>query len=212
MDNRWRNLVLLIAGGMVFGVLATGIMYRFFPQFLCYAVYAASEGSLDQAEAAGMSPGTRLVEQFVPRFQYLTGVNIGVRREETDDVVVGRLLDGQGKVMAESRFALWEADYVLAFNEWVEPGRQYQLEIIFPESNRSEIMVTLESEDSGAEEHVMSYMEENPLDKALYVCYIYGTYSRKLLAFWFIVLFTGGCMIMETILSRLASRGGKERK
>lgn len=206
MVNKWRNLVLLIAGGIAFSVLATGIMYRFFPQYLCYAVYGVSESSLDQAEEAGMASGTRLTERFVPRYRYLTGVNIGVRREETDDVIIGRLLDGQGKVMAESRFALSDTEYIFPFHKWVEPGQQYQLEILFPEDNQNEVMVTFGSEVSGAEEHVMSYMEGEPLDRVLYICYIYGTYSRKLLAFWFIVLFTGGFMIGETILSRLASR------
>jgi len=203
MENKWRKLALLAAGGIVFSVVSTGIMYRFFPQYLCYAVYGVSDGELYQAEEKGMAPGTLLTECFVPQNGYLTGVSVGVRREENDNMVIGRLLDGQGKVMDECYFTLKAIDYSFLFNEWVEPGQQYKLEILFPESNQSAVMVIFGPEGSGADEHIISYVEGNPSDKELYAGYIYGTYSRKLLAFWFIVLFVGGFMIGETILYKL---------
>lgn len=49
-------------------------------------------------------------------------------------------------------------------------------------------------------------IDGSPSGKELYAEFIYGTYSRKLLAFWFIVLFTGGFMIGETILYKLTLR------
>lgn len=209
MGNKWRNLFLLLAGGFIFGVIFTGIVYRFFPRYLCYAVYDASEGSLYQAKMEGMAPGERLTECFVPRFSYLTGVDVGVNREDNDNVVIGRLLDPQGKIVAESRFTLRAADYTFSFHKWVEPGQRYQLEILFPEENRSAVMVTFGPEASGAGEHQSSYVDGEASDSIPFVRYVYGTYSRKLLAFWFMVLFLGGFMIGETILYKLTLCGGR---
>lgn len=203
MKSKWRKLALLTAGGLVFSILCTGIMYWYFPQYLCYAVYGVSEGNLYQAEEEKIAPGTLLTECFAPCNRYLTGVAVGVQREDNDNAVTGRLLDGQGKVLAEDQFTLRDVDYRFLFDKWVEPGRQYQLEILFPESNQSVISLTFGPEDSGAGEHIGSYIGENPLDKAPYICYIYGTYSRKLLAFWFIVLFLGGFMAGDTILYKI---------
>lgn len=209
MDNKWKKLILLMVGGFLFSVIFTGIVYYFFPQYLCYAVYDASEGNLYQAEEEGMASGRRLTEYFTPRHPYFTGVSIGVKREKNDNMVVGRLLDAQGKVVAESRFSLRDADYTLYFHRWVEPGQQYQLEILFPKENQSEVMVTFGPEDSGAGEQEASYVDGEPSDRVPYVCYIYGTYSRKLLAFWFMVFFLGGFMIGETVLYKFTLHGGR---
>lgn len=209
MENKWRKLVLLVLGGLIFSTVSTGIMYWFFPQYLCYAVYDVSEGNVYRLEEEEMVPGTLLTEYFVPGNQYLTGVGMEAQREDNDNVVIGRLLDGQGKVVAESQFALRDADYRFLFHKWVEPEQQYQLEIQFSENNQSAVTMTFGPEDSGAGEHVKSCIGGNPWDKVPYIYYIYGTYSRKLLAFWFIVLFLGGFMIGETILYKRTMHGSR---
>lgn len=213
MKNKWGKLALLTAGGLIFSILCTGIVYWYFPQYLCYAVYGVSEGDLYQSEEEKMVPGTLLTEYFVPCNRYLTGVAIGVQREDNDNAVMGRLLDGQGKVLAEDQFALNDTDYRFLFDKWVKPGQQYQLEILFPESNQSAVILTFGPEGTGAGEHIGSYAGGEPLDEVPYISYIYGTYSRKLLAFWFSVLFLGGFMIGETILYKItAHNNSKPRK
>ncbi len=206
MKSSWKKLALLAAGGMIFSALSTGIMYHFFPQYLCYAVYAVGKGNFYQLGTKEMAPGTSLTECFSPQFGFLTGINIGVKREENENTLIGRLLNEEGRVMAESQFTLKDADYSFLFYKWVDPERQYQLEILFPESNQGAVTVTLGTGDSGADEQTGLYVDGNPSNKELYAEFIYGTYSRKLLAFWFIVLFTGGFMIGETILYKLTLR------
>lgn len=206
MKNSWKKLTLLAAGGMIFSALSTGIMYRFFPQYLCYAVYAVGRGNLYQPETREMTPGTSLTECFSPQFGFLTGISIGVKREENDNTLIGRLLDDEGKVLAESYFTLKDTDYSFLFYKWVDPECQYKLQILFPESNQSAVMVTLGPGDSGTDGQMGLSIDGSPSGKELYAEFIYGTYSRKLLAFWFIVLFTGGFMIGETILYKLTLR------
>lgn len=62
-----------------------------------------------------MTPGTSLTECFSPQFGFLTGISIGVKREENDNTLIGRLLDDEGKVLAESYFTLKDTDYSFCF-------------------------------------------------------------------------------------------------
>ena len=200
MKNKMRKLTLLLIGGIVFSLLFTGIIYLFFPQYLCFAVYDVSEGDLYQKEELEMHSGSRLMEHFVPWNDYLIGVNIGVKREENDNEIIGRLWDNQGKMIAESGFSVRDVAYEFMFYKWVKPGQEYQLEILLPEENQSAVIITFGPNDSGAVEHNITYIDGISSDKVLYVRYIYGTYSKKLLAFWLIVFFLCGFMIGETVL------------
>ena len=201
MKNKMiKRFLLLIGGSIVFSVLLTGIVYRFFPQYLCYSVYDASEGDVYQKEEAEMNAGSRLTEHFVPQNDYLMGVNIEVRREENDNKIIGRLLDSQGKLIVESSFSVNDAFYEFSFGKWVKSGQEYQLEIVLPEENRSAVMITLGPNDTSASEHRVTYIDGAVSGEALYVRYIYGTYSKKLLVYWLLVLFLCGFMIGEALL------------
>ncbi len=195
--------MLLSLTAFLFGILLTGIVYRFFPQYLCYTVYAVSGGSLYQTKEVEIQPGMSLTEYFIPQNKYLTGISVGVVREDNGNVVTGRLLDDQGKLLKEYRFSLSDPFYEFPFQKWVEPGRQYRLEILFPEENQSAVKIVFGPSDVGAAEHVVSYIDGISMDQTPAIGYIYGAYSRKLLAFWFIVFFVGGFMIGETVLYKL---------
>ncbi|MCM1551682.1 MAG: hypothetical protein NC092_03210, partial [Butyrivibrio sp.] len=179
------------------------------PQYLYYYVYDVSENDLYRTETQELLPGMQLTEQFIPRYRYLTGVTIGAKRENSDNRLVGRLRNEQGRVIAESQFDLRDTDYTFTFDEWVKPEQQYQLEVLFPDDNPSPVTITFGPGDSAPNEHQMSYIGDTPSDDALYIRYIYGTYSRKLLAFWLIILFVGGFMIGETILSVVVRRNAE---
>ncbi len=205
MNNIKTGLLLLI-GAAFFGMIFTAVLYGFFPQYLCYAVYDVSEGGFYQREELELAPGTWVTEYFVPQNKYLTGVSIGVVREENQNVLVGRLSDSGGEILEERRFALTEVDYEFPFQRWVKPGEQYRLDILFPEENQSSVTIIAGEENMGAVEHISSYIGELPLENALGISYVYGTYSRKLLVFWFLVFFLGGLMAGETILHALSRK------
>lgn len=209
MKNKMRKLTLLLIGGIVFSLLSTGIIYFFFSQYLCFIVYDVGESDLYKKEELEMYAGSQLMEHFVPWNDYLIGVNIGVRREENDNEIIGRLWDNQGKMIAESSFSVRDVAYEFTFQKWVKPGQEYQLEILLSDENQSAVIITFGPNDSGAAEHGITYINGTPLDKALYVRYIYGTYSKKLLAFWLLVFFLCGFMIGETALSKYEKRSMK---
>ena len=211
MNNKMRKLSLLLIGGIVFSVLSTGIVYRFFPQYLCYTVYDVSEGNLYQKEELEMSSGSLLTERFVPTNDYMIGIDIGVKREENanefnENELIGRLSDDHGRTIAESSFTVRDVEYRFTFHKWVEPGKEYQLDILLPEENQSAVVITFGPGDTVASEHTATYIDGASSDLSPYISYIYGTYSKKLLAFWLLVFFLCGFMIGETVLCKIENR------
>lgn len=205
MNSKMRKLSLLIAGSFVFSLLSTAIVYRFFPQYLCYTVYDVSEGDLYQIEELEIYPSGHLMECFLPTNDYLMGADIAVKREENgsefkDNELIGRLLDNQGRKIAESSFSVRDINYRFTFQEWVKPGQEYRLEITLPEENQSAVVIISGPCDTAASEHTVTYIDGELSDISPYISYIYGAYSRKLLVFWLLVLFLCGLMIGETIL------------
>lgn len=206
MKKRAYGLAVILIFGMVTAGICTGILYRCFPQFLCYAVYDVCASDLYQREDRLMEPGSSLVEAFVPRYPYLTGIRIQVDRAGSGDhgnVIIGRLLDPGRKTLAESRFAPEDAFFEFRFDRWVRVGEEYRLEVIFPEENKTAVPTTFGPKDIGPEEHRALYIDGEKAGQAVYAEYIYGTYSKKLLAFWFFVFFLGGTLLGDTVWSRL---------
>ena len=205
MRDKFIGLAKILIFGIAIGVLCTGLVYRCLPQYLCYVVYDVCESDLYQKENREMEPGAVLVEHFVPRYRYLTGICIHVDRKSSrgnGNIVIGRLLDSKQRVLAESSFAPEEPFFEFEFNRWVSTEEEYQLEIIFPEENGSAVMTTFGPEGIGPDEHRTLYVNGERTGEAVYAEYIYGTYSRKLLAFWFLIFFLGGMMIGDTVLHR----------
>lgn len=200
MRDKALGLIKILIFGIVIGVLCTWLVYWRLPQLLCYAVYDVCGSDLYQKEDREMDPGTYLVEHFVPRYRYLTGVYIHVNQNDSGNIVIGRLLDSRQRVLAESGFA--PGDEYFKFDQWVSTEEEYQLEIMFPGGNGGAVTTTFGPEDIGPDEHRALYVNGERVGEAVYAEYIYGTYSRKLLAFWFLVLFLGGMMIGDTVLHR----------
>ena len=202
MKDKLMGLTQMLIFGIVIGVLGTFLVYRQFPQFLCYTVYDVTQSDLNEKANHNMEPGTNLVEHFVPRNNYLMGVRIHVERdgiEEEENIVIGRLLNSDGKVLVESSFKPQDEFFEFEFDKWVDTEEQYQFEIFFPEENATAIATTFGPPDIGPDEHRALYIEGVCAEEAIYAEYVYGTYSRKLLAFWFLVFFLGGMMIGDSI-------------
>lgn len=198
MRNRLTELIRLFMFGVIIGGICTCILYYIFPQFLCYTVYVVTESSLSEIENRAVNPGTCLAEDFTPQYNFLTGIIISVRREDSDDIIVGKLYNDKQRLLAEDQFTLHDSSYEFGFYQWVTPGEMYRLEITFPEKNNNAVVTTFGSEDIGTLEHISFYIDGARRQDAFYIQYVYGAYSRKLLAFWFLAFFLSGISIGDT--------------
>ncbi len=203
MRDKIKGLIPLLIFGIVVSVVGTCIIYRQFPQFLCYAIYDVKASDLYESENRQMVPGDSLEECFIPRLDYLTAVRIHVERdgiEEADNIVIGRLLDSKQKVLAEADFAPQDEFFEFEFHKWVDTKEEYKLQIVFPEENATAVATTFGPADIGPDEHRTLYVNGVQDDSAIYTEYVYGTYSKKLLAFWLLIFFLGGMMIGDAVL------------
>lgn len=198
MRDKVTGLIKMFIFGMIIGVACTCVLYRFFPQYLCYAVYDVGGDRLSDIENREVNPGTGLTEYFTPNHVFLTGIIVNAQRQDSEDVIECRLFNSRRKLLAEDMFTLRDPSYEFRFNKWVTPGETYQLEITLPESNTGAIITTFGTAEIGTSEHISSYMDDVQTQDTLYIQYVYGTYSRKLLAFWFLMFFLGGIMIWDT--------------
>lgn len=202
MRDKIKGLIPLLIFGIVISVVGTCIIYRQFPQFLCYAIYDVKASDLYESGNRQMVPGDSLEESFVPGFDYLTAVRIHVERdgiEEADNIVIGRLINAKQKVLAEASFMPKDEFFEFEFDRWVDTGEEYKLQIVFPEDNATAITTTFGPADIGPDEHRALYVNGVQDDGAIYTEYVYGTYSKKLLAFWLLIFFLGGMMIGDAV-------------
>lgn len=205
MKEKMIGLTRIMIMGIALGVLGTFLVYWQFPQFLCYTVHDTSQSDLYQKISHEMEPGTNLVEHFVPRNKYLTAVRIHVKREENEgeeDIIIGRLLNAEKQVLAESSFRPQDEFFEFKFHKWVNTTKEYQMEIIFPKENSHAITTTFGPSDIGPSEHRALYIGDVCSEETIYAEYIYGSYSRKLLAFWFLIFFLGGIMIGDALFCK----------
>lgn len=206
MRSRLTELIKLFIFGVIIGGVCTCILYFIFPQFLCYTVYVVTGSNLSGIENREVNPGTCLVEEFTPQYNFLTGIIISVRREDSNDIIVGKLYNDRQRLLAKDQFTLRDTSYEFGFYQWVTPGEKYRLEITFPEKNNNAVVTTFGSEDIGTLEHISFYIDGIQRQDAFYIQYVYGAYSRKLLAFWFLVFFLGGLSIWDTARFLLGRR------
>lgn len=210
----WKNMAALLLFAAVFAAAATGILYLCFPQFLYQLTYDVHESDLYEREVREVLPGTAFSEVFSPAQPFVKAIGLHVERESTDDEIVGRLYDESGKLIAEDSFRLRNVEYAFDFRKRLDTDKIYQLDIIVPEYNENPVRFTFGPEDIGPGEHI-SFQNggadagtENAdiQDRStqhteiLYMQYIYGTYSRKLLGLWVLVFALTGLMLGESLL------------
>ncbi len=215
----WKNLAALLLFAAIFTVVATGILYFCFPQFLYQLTYDVHESDLYEQEVREVLPGTVFTEVFSPEQPFVRAIGLHVKRESTDDEIVGRLYDESGKLIAQDSFRLRNVEYAFDFRKRLDTGRTYQLEILVPEHNENPVKLTFGPEGIGPGEHIFFQRggiagENQNADirdadvrhvadsqsEILYMQYIYGTYSRKLLGLWVLVFAVTGLMLGESLL------------
>ncbi len=203
MKNKLKDIIILCIASGVISVVCTLGVYYLFPQYLCYTTYDVHASDLQGKEEKSVA-GAEYVETFIPTSSYLKNIAISVTTDKSDEsyeeYVVGKLTDASGKVIARDSCEL-SAGMSLEYCEfniekWVTPGEEYQLLLDFPE--REDVYVTFCAADAGPDEHVKL---EGGLSDAenMYMRYIYGTYSKKLLLIWAVVFFVGAYFLIEEV-------------
>lgn len=191
----WKSVAALLLFGAAFTVAATLILYLCFPQFLYQLVYDVHESDLYEREVREVPPGTVFTETFSPAQPFVKAIGLHVERKSTDDEITGKLYDESGRLIAEDSFRLRNVEYAFDFRERLDTDKTYRLEIIVSEHNENPVRLTFGPEGIGPGEHISFGSDGN----ILYMQYIYGTYSRKLLALWALVFAVAGLMLGESI-------------
>ncbi len=206
MKNKIKNAILLCSGAAVFAILATIVLYQCFPQLLYTVVYDVRQSDLYEKDVIEVAPGTTYTEIFSPEQPFVQAIGIHVSRKATEDKVIGRLYDEGGRLLGEDSFLLSDVDYQFAFKKKLDTAKTYRLEIIFAEDNENSLMVTFGPEGIGPSEHISFQNDDQSSDRSaeeiLYMEYVYGTYSKKLLALWALVFFISGLVVGETVMSQ----------
>lgn len=211
MKNKLIDIIILCIISGVISIACTWCVYNVFPQFLCYAVYDVHESNLQEKEDKPVS-GQEYVETFVPVNSYIKTIAISVTTEDNDDVyedyIVGKLIDNNGKTLAQDKYEIssgMSLEYCeFEFEKWVMPGEEYQFVLTFPE--REDVLVTFCSLDAGPVEHVSLQGGQQSDVENMYMRYVYGTYSKKLLAIWLLGFFIGAYFVVEQISHMLKGK------
>ncbi|MDE6926873.1 MAG: hypothetical protein K2P59_16780 [Acetatifactor sp.] len=197
------------------GILGAWGVYRILPRYLCYIVYDVSASDAPEHGDREIAPGTRFDEFFVPRNAYMKSIEInlnaaakGEKEGMNGRAVTGILRDESGKILSEKTYTVREDDTreqfycEFAFETWVRTDRQYQLTLCFPD--REGIVVTFDQE-GGCDEHRALWENGAETADALYMRFVYGTYSKKLLLLWFLAFFVSAYRITECVAAGIRS-------
>lgn len=208
MKNKWKSVLLLLGASCLAALVCTFCIYKIFPQYLCYAVYGVSESELYESESRRIAPGASYTEYFTPLNAYLKSIAFNLESgmgENSGELnyIKGTLLDEEGKAVAKNRILAEASDTSVycefPIEKWVEPGRQYRFVMEFPDSG--ELYVTFGPDDIGPAEHGRLLQGTESADFGMYLRYVYGSYSKKLLALWFLIFFVSAYLLGECFLN-----------
>lgn len=210
----WSALSVLLAG------LGVGLVMKVFTQYLFYEIYHVSETVLAVPVDREVEPDSVYEECFVPQSDYLKSISININQLATQELnenlsdyrIQAILKDASGKVVREAGYTVRAADVreriycQFSFETLVNPGEQYRLVLVFPKDQT--VSVTFGNAEGHPTEHVTLTASGSVVEDAMYVRYIYGTYSKKLLLLWFLVFFLIGYWLCQG----LSERGCKTTK
>lgn len=209
MENNRRALVetgIFLFCALLVGFLGTFVIYRFFPQFLCYTVQDVHVSELYDQQELELLENVRYTEYFVPTGDYIKSIYINLRGNTQGDetLISATLLREGGNVIARSKFKIEDiqdtAFREFSIEKWVDVGQVYRFVIDFPAD--AGVSVTFGPEDIGPEEHIRGELDGRNDGGVMYMQYAYGSYSRKLLAFWFLAFTVSACLIGDCFLDK----------
>ncbi len=199
--NKRRQLFLFLIVALLISLLCTGVLYFLFPRFLCCPVYSTSESNLYQGEEMEVEGAAELKEFFVPLNNYIKEIAIHIRKDSEEQMsrIAGTasavLTDSKDHIAARDRVRLEEGGFILFdIESWVKPGQKYQLQLTL--ENCENVYLAAGSKDIGPEEHDFLLKNGQETEKCIYIRYIYGCYTKKLLALWFLTFFCAACVLL----------------
>lgn len=210
MSDNKKHLLCLVVVSLLTGILGTLAVYRYFPQYLCYTVRDAYTSDLYESREQTLGSGLEYTEIFVPRESYVMSIIIRLTgtAEQSQKVITGKLINEEGKVIGSSKTLIGRVENSvfceIPIGKWLKPGERYRLAIVFPEEE--ELAVTMGPGDIGPDEHIGAEIDGEPAENSLYLQYVYGSYSKKLLGVWFLVFCLSGYLLGECFLFRTGSR------
>lgn len=210
MKSNLLHIAKLISISCVVGLFCTIGVYRFFPQYLCYNVYNASENDLYEKEDKLIESNEQYKEIFTPTADYIKCIEFYAKGESEKDsqYVTGKLIDAAGKLIVECMCEIKKSESgaycTFDIEKWIEPGVQYQFIMDFSEC--SNLYVTFGPSGLAPVEHVKLLKGNEEVAQSMYLRYVYGCYSKKLLTMWFLAFFVCAYMLVEWIFDR-----GKEK-
>ena len=190
-------------------IISIIILFFFFPQYLCYTVHATSESIIYDAEEVSIEPESIYIETFSPIYSYVKtiSIHIGCNTDLSGQKIVGQFMDEQGRIIEECTYQISQDDIYnyaeFKIEEWVKVGHEYKFAIIFPPCEGIKILYGPQS--IGPDEHVSLSLDSQLTEDNIYMRYIYGNYSKKLLLLWFLAFFSVEYLIFENIYELVES-------
>lgn len=218
-NKNWINPVKVLLIATLFMIFATLVLVWAYPKALYRLTYDVHTSDLYEKQEREIAPGSVLRETFRPQSSFIKTIGIHAARSTSSDSLQCILYDESGKSIARSSFCLQDETYAFTIDKRLDTSKQYVLEITAPTSNQEAITLTFGPADIGPSEHISfeasfedsfessyeSSYEVSPEDgenqPLLYMEYIYGTYSKKLLAVWMLCFFTIGLFLGEQLLN-----------
>ena len=200
MKGKWIRAAVILLFTAVFTLLATAILYICFPHLLYRLTYDVYESDLYESRSREVYAGESFTETFSPELPFVMAIGLNVERRNRTDEIIGRLYDDSGKLIAEDSFNLIDVDYNFSFMKRLDTDKTYKLEILISENNKNPINLTFGPEDIGPSEHISFEDSGEMSEEILYTQYIYGTYSKKLVALWMLVFAVTGLILAESVV------------
>lgn len=223
MKSKLKLMLILSALSVLLAGLGVGLIYKVFTKYLFYEIYNVSETVMTAPTDWEVAAGAQYEEYFVPQSDYLKSISININQTATLKLndnpqnyhIQAILKDASGKVVKEAGYTVKATDVreriycQFSFETWVKAGQQYQLSLVFPENQQ--VSVTFGGETGHPAEHVALKAAENEIADAMFVRYIYGTYSKKLLLLWFMVFFLTGYWLCQGVSDMMRRNHSQEK-
>ena len=200
MKGKWIRAAVMLLFATVFTLLTTVILYTCFPHLLYRLTYDVYESDLYESRSREVYAGECFTQTFSPKYPFVMAIGLNVERKNRTDEIIGRLYDDSGKLIAEDSFNLMDENYNFSFMKRLDTDKTYKLEVLISENNKNPINLILGLEDTGSSEHISFEDSDEISGEILYTQYIYGTYSKKLMALWMLVFAVTGLILAESVL------------
>lgn len=208
MKNSRRTLASLLILSFIIALLGAAVLYKVFPETLFKIVYIVHEsgGTEEELISKNIERNSQYIEYFHPEESYLKSIvlHMGCLGDSSQDsnrnmAVNIKLLKNDGTILTEKNLLLESMKGLrsqeISVESFVETGQEYRILITFPDSGN--LFITAGLKEIGPGEHVRLIINGEKAEETLYIQYIYGTYSRKLLMMWFLVFFATVFFIAE---------------